>query len=64
MCTKNAEIWKVFPIAIRVLLEATISGVVLGELQKIIFSLSPLFFLGQKGMPAVHSKHAWTSLGA
>lgn len=37
-----------------VLLEATISGVMLRELQKIILSWSPLLLLGQKGMPAVH----------
>jgi len=45
---------KVVLIATSVLLEATISGVMLKDLQKIILSCSPLLFLGKKGMPAVH----------
>jgi hypothetical protein len=45
---------KVVLIATSALLKATISGVMLRELQKIILSWSRLLFLGQKGMPAVH----------
>jgi len=41
-------------ISTSVLLEATISGVMLRELQKIILSWRLLLFLGQKDMPAVH----------
>jgi hypothetical protein len=39
---------KVFFIATSVLLEATISGVMLRELQKIILSWSPVLFLGKR----------------
>jgi hypothetical protein len=55
---------KVVLIVTSVLLEATISGVVLRELHKVILSWSPLLFLAQKGMPAVHLKHAWTLMRA
>jgi len=45
---------KVVLIVTSVLLEATISGVMLRELHNIILSWSPLLSLAQKGMPAVY----------